>query len=69
MLGGIVAGQAKSIRDDSLEAAQSDAEVIPGACSLIGGLGYAEGAIATVDGQQVGLDALKAVAKTLEPAK
>lgn len=69
MLGGIVAGQGKPITEYSLEAALSDAVVFHGACSLVGGLEYAEGAIAKVDGQQVGLDALKAVTKALEPAK
>lgn len=66
MLGGIVAGQAKAIQDYTLEAALSDAVVFHGACSLVGGLEYAEGAIAKVDGQAVGLDALKAIATTLK---
>lgn len=66
MLGGIVAGQAKPIQDYTLEAALSDAVVFHRACSLVGGLEYAEGAIAKVDGTAVGLDALKAIATTLK---
>ncbi len=66
ILGNIAAGQAKPISGYSLEAALSDVVVFHGACSLVGGMEYAEGAISKVDGQAVGLDAMSAVAKTLQ---
>lgn len=62
MLNGIAAGQAKSLAAYSLEAALSDVVVFHGACSLVGGLEFAEGAIAKLDGTPVGLDAMKAIA-------
>lgn len=61
ILDGITKGQEKALSAYSLEAAMADLVVYHGACSLVGGLEFAEGAISKLDNTQVGLDALKAI--------
>jgi hypothetical protein len=50
----------------SLESALADVVTYHGACSLVGGLEYAEGAISKLDGTPVGLDPLKHVSDTVK---
>jgi hypothetical protein len=64
ILTGIAAGQAKALTDYSLESALADVVTYHGACSLVGGLEYAEGAISKMDDKAVGLDALKAIVES-----
>jgi hypothetical protein len=59
ILGAITTGQGKPVADYSLEAALADVVTYHGACSLVGGLEQADGAISKLD-TNVGLDALKA---------
>ena len=68
ILNGIVTGQAKALATYSLESAMADLIVYHGACSLVGGLEFAEGAISKLDNTQVGLDSLKAISEGIAPA-
>jgi hypothetical protein len=63
ILNAIATGQAKPMSQYTLEAALADIVSYHGACSLVGGLEFAEGAITKVDGQPIGLDVLKAISK------
>jgi len=70
ILNGIATGQARPLADYSLEAALADIVVYHGACSLVGGLEFAEGAITKLGSDaQVGLDSLKAIAKSVDEAR
>lgn len=65
VLASILDGQGKKILKYSLESAIADAITYHGACSLIGGLEYADGAVAsTGKDATLGLDVMRATQKT-----
>jgi len=65
ILASILDGQGKGLLEYSLESAIADAIIYHGACSLIGGLEYADGAVAsTGKDATLGLDVMRATQKT-----
>jgi hypothetical protein len=68
ILDGITAGQRGMLAAYSLESAIADIVVYHGACSLVGGLEFAESAISKLD-TKAGLDSLKAISEGLPNLK